>query len=69
MVHSRFITVEEIADYLRLPKPTVYFMAQKGEIPAFKIGRHWRFEKDVFDAWLEKQKNCAYVKLGEKKKG
>ena len=68
MIHSRFITVEEIAAYLRIPKPTVYFMAQKGDIPAFKIGRHWRFEKDAFDAWLEKQKNYAYAKIGVKKK-
>ncbi|MFH1406814.1 MAG: helix-turn-helix domain-containing protein [Candidatus Omnitrophota bacterium] len=67
MAHARFITVDEIAEYLRIPKPTVYFMAQKGEIPAFKIGRHWRFEKEVFDAWVEKQKNRAYLKAQKKK--
>jgi hypothetical protein len=30
-------------------------MAQRGDLPAVKIGRHWRFRKDTLDAFLEEQ--------------
>ena len=47
------MTVEEIAAYLRIPKSTVYKLAQEGSIPAQKVGRHWRFKREVIDRWLE----------------
>ncbi len=37
------LTIEEAAQYLRLPVSTVYRLAQAGRIPAQKIGRQWRF--------------------------
>ncbi|MSQ31772.1 MAG: DNA-binding protein [Dehalococcoidia bacterium] len=49
------MTLEEVSKYLRLAKSTVYRMANKGRIPVSKIGRRWRFRKDVIDAWLSEQ--------------
>lgn len=37
------LTIEEAAQYLRLPVSTVYRLAQAGRIPAQKVGRQWRF--------------------------
>lgn len=51
----RVMTLEEVSKYLRLAKSTVYRMANKGRIPVSKIGRRWRFRKDVIDAWLSEQ--------------
>ena len=50
------MTIEEVADYLKIPKSTVYKLAQEGKIPCQKVGRHWRFRKDTIDKWLDSQK-------------
>jgi excisionase family DNA binding protein len=46
------LNVGELAGYLNIPKSTVYKLVREGEIPARKVGRHWRFLKDAVDAWL-----------------
>ena len=46
------MTVDEVADYLKLSSIMVYKLAQQGRIPARKIGRIWRFAKDAIDEWM-----------------
>lgn len=45
-------TIDDLVVYLKLPKSTVYKLAQEGKIPGQKVGRHWRFHKNVIDRWL-----------------
>ncbi|MGB2799487.1 MAG: response regulator [Dehalococcoidia bacterium] len=52
---SDLMTVKEVAEYLKLNYMTVYKLAQKGRIPASKIGGNWRFKKDLLDEWIAKQ--------------
>ena len=47
------MTIEEVAAYLKIPKSTVYILAQEGKIPCQKVGRHWRFKREVIDRWME----------------
>jgi len=47
-----WMTVKQVAEYLQLSTMMVYKLAQKGEIPAAKIGSAWRFDRDEIDAWL-----------------
>ena len=47
------LTIDELAEYLRVPKSTLYKLAQEGKVPAQKVGRHWRFRKEAIDRWLE----------------
>ena len=47
------MTVDEVAAYLRIPRPSVYKLAQHGRIPCQKVGRHWRFRREAVDRWLE----------------
>lgn len=54
-VDSDILTVEELHVYLKIPRPTLYALAQTGRIPAAKIGRHWRFRKSDISAWLDAQ--------------
>ena len=49
------LTVEELHGYLKIPKPTLYSLAQSGRIPAAKVGKHWRFRRSDIDAWLKAQ--------------
>lgn len=50
--HS-ILTVQDLSTYLKIPKSTLYKLAQEGKLPGQKIGKHWRFRKDVIDRWLE----------------
>ncbi len=56
MFEGEILTVEELHTYLKIPKPTLYALAQGGRIPAAKVGRHWRFRKTDVDEWLNAQK-------------
>jgi len=50
---DRLLTVDEVAEYLRLNRETVLRKARKGEIPAIRMGyRSYRFYKDQLDDWL-----------------
>jgi len=43
------LTVKETAEYLRIPVPTVYYLVQRGQIPAIQIGGRWRIKKTSLD--------------------
>ena len=50
---SEFLTIDEVAERMRVARSTVYRMAQKGELPATKFGRAWRFNRKKFDEHLD----------------
>ncbi len=50
--HHMVMTVEEVAEYLRIPRSSVYKLAQEGRIPCQKAGRRWRFHRQAIDRWL-----------------
>lgn len=45
-------TVEEVASYLKLQPETVRSMARRGELPAIKLGKVWRFRKTAIHEML-----------------
>jgi excisionase family DNA binding protein len=47
-IHN-LLTVKETAEYLRIPLPTVYYLVQRGKIPAIHIGGRWRIKKSALD--------------------
>ncbi len=49
------LTLQEASEFLKLSKSTLYALARKGEVPARKIGRSWRFTKLSLLRWLEAQ--------------
>ena len=49
------MTIEEVAEYLRVPVSSLYKLAQQGKIPASKVGRHWRFRREFIDRWINDQ--------------
>ena len=52
---SEVLTLEEVADYLRLPPEVVLRQAINGKLPGRKIEDHWRFLKSAINAWLSLQ--------------
>jgi excisionase family DNA binding protein len=52
---NEILTIEEVAEYLRLTPQTIYKWAQEKKIPAVKLGKEWRFRKTILDRWLDEQ--------------
>ncbi len=55
MLLPNVLTLEETADYLRLPRETVERQASRGRIPGRRIEDTWRFLRDAIDDWLRRQ--------------
>lgn len=51
--YGDILTIDELSDYLKISKSTLYKLVREGNIPCQKIGRHWRFRKEAIDVWLE----------------
>jgi len=56
MTTDKWLTLDELTEYLKLSKSHLYRMTQNGDIPASKIGRQWRFDRDEIDNWMKSQK-------------
>lgn len=46
------MAIADLAKYLKLSTSTLYKLCAEGKVPGQKIGRHWRFHKDVIEKWL-----------------
>jgi excisionase family DNA binding protein len=65
---EKLMTVDEVAEYLRLNRETIVRKARKGELPSIKVGyRTYRFHRDQIDACL-KAKAAVGVAVGVKEK-
>ena len=64
---DEILTLPEVAHLLKVAEKTVYTMAQKSQLPAFKVRGQWRFKRVDIDCWIEQQK--AAVGGGSAKEG
>jgi len=51
----RILTVPEVCNYLRISQVTVYRLLRRKDIPAFRIGKKWRFNLEDLERWIEKE--------------
>lgn len=54
-LNREILTIREVAQYLRLSEAKIYELARTGSIPAMRIGKSWRFKKDLIDDWFRQQ--------------
>ncbi len=47
------LTSAEAARVLKIHPKVVERMAKRGEIPALKVGKFWRYRATALDAWIE----------------
>ncbi len=52
---GEILTALEVAAFLRVPKSTVYKLARLGQLPASKVGKHWRFLRLDVQRWIHSQ--------------
>lgn len=47
------MSIKELSNYLGIGKSKIYNLIRNQKIPASKIGRQYRFSRDVIDSWLK----------------
>ena len=62
MTPGDLLTLEELAVFLKVSRDTVYRMAQRGKIPAVKVGNQWRFTRSEVMNALKSTPNTATKK-------
>jgi excisionase family DNA binding protein len=62
---EEILTIREVAEYLKVTEKTVYGLAQKHQIPGFKVGGQWRFRREDINAWIATQTAEALTGLRE----
>jgi len=53
MAESKWFTLVEICDYLKVSRETVLNWINKKNMPAHKAGRLWRFDVTEVDEWIK----------------
>ena len=56
---SAIMSIEEVADYLKVTEWTNYRLAAANKIPAFKVRGGWRFPRADIHAWIKQQAKQA----------
>ncbi len=56
---DEILTLQDVADLLKVGMKTAYTMAQQGKLPGFKVGQQWRFQASDIGAWIDAQKAAA----------
>jgi len=51
---AQIMTTREMAKYLRLHEITICKLCREGKIPSVRIGRVWRFDREVIDEWISR---------------
>tara|TARA_R110000850_G_scaffold225079_1_gene350477 strand:- start:57 stop:344 length:288 start_codon:yes stop_codon:yes gene_type:complete len=54
---DEILTIQELAEYLKLNEKTAYRLAGEGKLPGFKVGGSWRFKRVDIEQWIEQQKH------------
>jgi excisionase family DNA binding protein len=52
---KQVMDIKELSEYLGIGKSKIYNLIRHKKIPASKIGRQYRFSKDVIDSWLKEK--------------
>ena len=55
------LTIPDVANFLKVAEKTVYGLAQKGDLPGFKVGGQWRFRRTAIDSWIDGKTRAADV--------
>jgi excisionase family DNA binding protein len=58
-IEARLLTVNEVADLLRVSRMTVYRLIKEGDIGALRVGRSYRLREDDVDDYLSQRYTVA----------
>jgi excisionase family DNA binding protein len=52
---SDLLTAKDMQNLLHVNRSTIYRMAEAGQLPAIKVGKQWRFDRNKIEGWLQVQ--------------
>ena len=56
--NEKWSSIEEISEHIQVHKDTIRIWIRKGDIPAHKIGKQWRFRISEIDEWVSSGKSA-----------
>ena len=59
-IEGGLMTVNELAEYLRISRASVYRLVRSRQIPVSNVGRQLRFRRDSIDTWLKGKEKLSY---------
>ena len=60
---DKWLTIDQIADYLQVSKEKIYKLCQRGKMPVSKVGGQWRFDLTEVDTWVRQQRPASNRKM------
>jgi excisionase family DNA binding protein len=58
LFNGRLLKAPEVARWLQLSNQVIKRMARTGTIPAIRVGKSWRFNRNELAKWLDSQKSA-----------
>ena len=49
------LTTKEACALLKTKRLSLYKLVKSGEVPAFRMGRAWKFERTAIEAWIRRK--------------
>ncbi len=62
-----YLSVDDVAQHFGVNVTTVYRLAQRGRLPAFKVGNQWRFSREMLEAWVSEQTAVEQTRLRKRR--
>jgi excisionase family DNA binding protein len=59
MAELGILEPHEVAQLLKLRHSTVLDLSRRGVLPAFKIGKHWRYRRADLEEWMVRQRDAT----------
>ena len=59
---EKLLTTADTLEYLNINRITLYTLIKRKKLPAYKVGRVWRFKQDRLDKWLDEQEGKSKSK-------
>lgn len=65
MIEDRWLSADEIANYLGVKRDTTYKWIERKGMPATKIGRLWKFKAGEVNEWVRSGSGTKNVNQSE----
>ena len=65
MGQDEILTIADVASYLKVTEKTLYGLAQKGDLPGFKVGGQWRFRRAAIDSWIDVKTSASGGRMAD----
>ncbi len=62
---NQALTVRDVAAHLNVDEKTIYRLAQRGDLPGFKVAGAWRFQSVDLQRWIDQRKRVSAKQKGK----